>query len=359
MPGRNFSSEKYRYGFNGKEKDKDITAGDLDFGARIYDGRIGRWLSVDPLQSLIPGLSAYVYCYSSPLRFTDPDGRLGIDVVLQMNEKTGKYTVVSVTYDASLKLKVATYEKNHSLVDIRNWHDYMQITYQDSKGQVTGSETVFGDVRTTTDNAFWFPFPNAEKKYAQHKVDDGFLEDRDGIMLMMGGGIGGSPLKTRNGVDIVHIDDLTAAFTGAKAFLGNAMPSSDFELFIELITKTRNLITQAQEPTSEGTINNKLSSVEILMKKLETIVNNETNTTNSSNTTSTSTNVIKPPAQNNPTPRLEPGRQSTRRKLPPLYKRDTVDKIPGTVEGYKGPWRQVRGGHQRDTITDYILRDKK
>lgn len=145
MPGRKFGNEG-RYGFNGKERDKDIAGDNYDFGARIYDGRIGRWLSVDPLQSVIPGISPYAFCYDSPLQFVDPDGKLGIKVVLQLNEKTGKYTVLSITYDASLKLNVATETKNHSLVEYRNWHDYMEITLVDSKGQTTNTETVFGDI---------------------------------------------------------------------------------------------------------------------------------------------------------------------------------------------------------------------
>ncbi len=39
---------KYRYGFNGKEKDKDIAPDNYEFGARIYDARLGRWMAVDP-----------------------------------------------------------------------------------------------------------------------------------------------------------------------------------------------------------------------------------------------------------------------------------------------------------------------
>jgi len=43
-PGRSYSAgNQYRYGFNGKEKNKDITSDNYDFGARIYDGRIGKW----------------------------------------------------------------------------------------------------------------------------------------------------------------------------------------------------------------------------------------------------------------------------------------------------------------------------
>ena len=40
---------RYRYGFNGKENDNEVkgTGNQIDYGARIYDGRLGRFLSVE------------------------------------------------------------------------------------------------------------------------------------------------------------------------------------------------------------------------------------------------------------------------------------------------------------------------
>lgn len=69
--------EGYRFGFNGMEKDDD-TYGEgnaYDFGARIYDSRLGRWLSVDPLQEKYPDLSPYNFVANRPLISVDPDGK--------------------------------------------------------------------------------------------------------------------------------------------------------------------------------------------------------------------------------------------------------------------------------------------
>ncbi len=80
MPGREYTSQSaagYRFGFNGKEKDDEIS-GDgnaIDFGARIYEGRIGRWLSLDPLQQKFPDYSPYCYALGSPISLVDFDGR--------------------------------------------------------------------------------------------------------------------------------------------------------------------------------------------------------------------------------------------------------------------------------------------
>lgn len=78
MPGRTFSSAGYRYGFNGKEKQDELhdNNGDAyDFGARIYDARLGRWLSCDPLQSKYPDLGPYIYCGNTPTKFVDYNGK--------------------------------------------------------------------------------------------------------------------------------------------------------------------------------------------------------------------------------------------------------------------------------------------
>ena len=76
MPGRNYSSKTYRYGFNGKEKDNEITIGSTyDYGFRIYNPAIGKFLSVDPLQKKYPELTPYQFASNSPIQGVDLDGR--------------------------------------------------------------------------------------------------------------------------------------------------------------------------------------------------------------------------------------------------------------------------------------------
>lgn len=76
MPGRLYNSANYRYGFNGKENDNEVkgVGNSLDFEARIYDTRIGRWLSIDPLVKKYPEFSPYIFSNNKPIWFTDPDG---------------------------------------------------------------------------------------------------------------------------------------------------------------------------------------------------------------------------------------------------------------------------------------------
>ncbi len=73
MPGRTYSNGNgYRYGFNGKELDNELLK--YDYGFRIYDQRLGRFLSVDPLQKQFSSLSAYQYAGNNPIAMIDLDG---------------------------------------------------------------------------------------------------------------------------------------------------------------------------------------------------------------------------------------------------------------------------------------------
>jgi RHS repeat-associated protein len=75
MPGRSYSSGgKYRYGFNGKENDKDISEGGQDYGMRIFDRRLGRFLSVDPLTKEYPWNSTYAFAEDDPINYIDLEG---------------------------------------------------------------------------------------------------------------------------------------------------------------------------------------------------------------------------------------------------------------------------------------------
>ncbi len=76
MVGRSYSSDKYRYGFNGKENDNEVKGegNQQDYGMRIYDPRLGRFLSVDPIASDFPWNSVYAYAEGDPINYIDLDG---------------------------------------------------------------------------------------------------------------------------------------------------------------------------------------------------------------------------------------------------------------------------------------------
>ena len=57
-----------------------------DFGARIYDPRVGRWLSRDALADKYPDLSPYNFVANNPLVFIDPDGNRIVAPVMLKNQ---------------------------------------------------------------------------------------------------------------------------------------------------------------------------------------------------------------------------------------------------------------------------------
>lgn len=70
MPDRNIEGN-YRYAYQGQEKDSET--GMEAFELRIWDARIGRWLTTDPYNQYF---SPYLGMGNNPINGTDPDGGL-------------------------------------------------------------------------------------------------------------------------------------------------------------------------------------------------------------------------------------------------------------------------------------------
>ena len=80
-PGRKFTlNNSYRFGFNGKENDNEVKGegNQQDYGMRIYDPRLGRFFSKDPISIKYPQLTPYQFASDNPIQNIDVDGLEGI-----------------------------------------------------------------------------------------------------------------------------------------------------------------------------------------------------------------------------------------------------------------------------------------
>ena len=116
MPNRAYSaSANYRFGFNGKENNNEVKGygNELDYGKRIYDPRIGRFRSLDPLAKSFAYYSPYQFSGNKVINSIDLDGEEEYPAVL-------KYALKSMTFAAEVG--------ESYIIDVQHWrHFYLLI----------------------------------------------------------------------------------------------------------------------------------------------------------------------------------------------------------------------------------------
>lgn len=134
MVGGEWVGESYRYGFNGMEKDDEMKGEGMsyDFGARVYDPRVGRWWSRDSKEYYHPGWSPYTFVICNPLSFVDIDGREVYDsegnrVILTTELVDGKY-VVHYSFDEKSSIETQT-------EFVKNWDPILSLSVQTEIGR--------------------------------------------------------------------------------------------------------------------------------------------------------------------------------------------------------------------------------
>jgi hypothetical protein len=93
MPGRNFNSTSYRYGFGNHEKDDEVSGSGnaYDFGGYGYDPRLNRRKTPDPKGRMMPGYSPYAYAKCNPILYIDQDGQYPFTFFVRSYESSGVF----------------------------------------------------------------------------------------------------------------------------------------------------------------------------------------------------------------------------------------------------------------------------
>ena len=97
--------ERSWFGLNGKEKTNEIhnaMGTNVDFGDGMYDPRVGRWLSMDPMASKYPGSSPYLFGANSPIITVDPNGGENVVYLVLLNPNSTKLSKKEAGYIAAL-----------------------------------------------------------------------------------------------------------------------------------------------------------------------------------------------------------------------------------------------------------------
>jgi len=118
IDSRNFSLKIYRYGFNDKENDSET--GYQDYGARMYDPRIGKFLSVDPLMRKYPELTPYQFASNTPIMAIDLDGKEELHYFIdQKNKFKGFEMIVKVLNESGITEMISkSFAENNSQTDM-------------------------------------------------------------------------------------------------------------------------------------------------------------------------------------------------------------------------------------------------
>lgn len=136
MPGRSYSvaNTNYRYGFNGKEKDDKDGVVQYDYGFRIYDPRLMRFKSVDPLTKSFAYYSPYQFAGNMPIAAVDLDGE-EVKVAFTTATVSKDHSQVEIVTSISIKIQIVNLSaKPDEDLDLQNIALNLQLDLSNKLG---------------------------------------------------------------------------------------------------------------------------------------------------------------------------------------------------------------------------------
>jgi RHS repeat-associated protein len=256
------------------EKDDEIkgSGNSYDFGARMYDSRLGRWLSVDPLSYRQPHQSPYKSNGNNPIIYNDPDGNQEIIRITIKNSVTGKSTTF-LSFPKSGKDKVAAgdFYTDGSGWDsgstVQNFYDYVKdytLSYNPNDGTINiayDGLTLVKENGVQAKDYIWGKIHKSGTIVSLGIADKANDRTIPGGMFLTSkdGGADPTKYKSKNAVGETLSDDLIALIGGMK---GN--PNSDkyeqYKDFFEGVTKLKDLLDKRGEVRGATTSSDEIST---------------------------------------------------------------------------------------------------
>jgi RHS repeat-associated protein len=227
MPNRNGSTGDYRYGFNGMEKDDEVKgeSNSLDFGARIYDPRVGRWLSRDKLEGKKPYLTPYQGFKNNPVIFIDPDGNDEfLTTIIKLNDGTTQ--IIENDKRISQKSMASAAWGTMNLFAVQEFRDIRTtVTYtQGENGEFTKTTTSVAEGEVKFFKEYIFPYDKGTiVDFAPFSLTGGGETQPGGFNLTSeDGGVSSTKTISENDAESRDIGALLDALGGLKnGSLGN------------------------------------------------------------------------------------------------------------------------------------------
>lgn len=210
-------SKGYSYGFNGMEKDDEHTQGKYDFGARIYDSRIGNFLSVDPEYNVFAFQSPYVFASDNPIFYIDDNGTHRITYYTTITDDgTAFYKVINRNNETEVDMVAITSSQGGIGGWIPRYTNPVTFVTLDKRTNITPEENKSGTREGTAEEGETISFSEyVNQVFTYSGMGSEML---GGVSWTSKKGEGGEflPKSQANDTEVINIDDMLAPGAGAK-----------------------------------------------------------------------------------------------------------------------------------------------
>ena len=216
-----FGGGNYRFGFQNQEMDDEIKGegNSYDFGARMLDPRLGRWLTIDPQFKKQPSHSPFKAFFNNPNYWIDKDGNTEYEILVLTDEKSGKSITFHVSKSSKVKTDGVVHYDDGNLLPYQNYYDYSSkkttITFhKDGNISITETKKIMKNngIKYTDFVPLDEIFGKTAKKGSIYDPKDPFIQA--GGFFMTGSDGEGSKYYSKNASYVGKVDDLISGIGG-------------------------------------------------------------------------------------------------------------------------------------------------